>query len=270
MGLTWSPVTCTAWRAWMLETAWQACLLAALVIAVILDQHAVVVAACGLGIAYLAWTAMRRAPKMFLLHARAVKERTLRQRGTADDRDDRREGSRLILLCCAGSVVLAVVAVLAARHGRASTQFTAAGVFLATIAAISAAAGAARQVTLNRIGLQGVRRPWRGCRAARQYRSPAGLPVCGVPHVTSRTAARTGLWPLTRTTRPIQFVGSGTLVHRWLPPLNVQLLRPGAGSMRDREHLVPPFKAHELVQYLKDEMHGRRTRPAQAAGIPDR
>ena len=259
-------VTCTAWRAWMLETAWQACLLAALVIAVILDQHAVVVAACGLGIAYLAWTAMRRAPKMFLLHARAVKERTLRQRGTADDRDDRREGSRLILLCCAGSVVLAVVAVLAARHGRASTQFTAAGVLLATIAAISAAAGAARQVTLNRIGRQGVRRP-----AARAGRlgSIAAQQAC--PYVVYRTSqADSGQ------NRPLapdeddeahQFVGSGTLVHRWLPPLNVQLLRPGAGSMRDREYLVPPFKAHELVQYLKDEMHGAGLDPHRLQGF---
>lgn len=53
---------------------------------------------------------------------------------------------------------------------------------------------------------------------------------------------------------PSPFVGSGKLVHRWLPPMTVQLLRPDVANMLDmeqREHIVPPFEAHELVNRLR-------------------
>ena len=51
-----------------------------------------------------------------------------------------------------------------------------------------------------------------------------------------------------------RFAGGGKLVHRWLPPLGIQLLRPGEGSMHDREYTSPPFKTHELVEHLKEAM----------------
>ncbi|CAL9601111.1 hypothetical protein SUDANB121_05455 [Nocardiopsis dassonvillei] len=50
------------------------------------------------------------------------------------------------------------------------------------------------------------------------------------------------------------FIGAGTLIHQWNPPMNVQLLRPGSeGSpLHEREHRYPPFKPHELVDHLRE------------------
>ncbi|CAM5670206.1 hypothetical protein [Streptomyces viridochromogenes] len=51
------------------------------------------------------------------------------------------------------------------------------------------------------------------------------------------------------------FVGAGELVYQWNPPMSIQLLRPTESDeapLHEREHAVPPFKAHELVEYLRE------------------
>ncbi|MGI5340534.1 hypothetical protein ACQEVS_25635 [Streptomyces sp. CA-181903] len=50
------------------------------------------------------------------------------------------------------------------------------------------------------------------------------------------------------------FIGAGELVYQWNPPMNIQLLRPGDDKepLHEREHVVPPFQAHELVDHLRD------------------
>ncbi|WP_030568287.1 hypothetical protein [Streptomyces aureocirculatus] len=51
------------------------------------------------------------------------------------------------------------------------------------------------------------------------------------------------------------FIGAGELVYQWNPPMSIQLLRPddeGKAPLHEREHPVPPFQAHELVDYLRD------------------
>ncbi|GLZ11732.1 hypothetical protein Acsp04_19670 [Actinomadura sp. NBRC 104425] len=50
-----------------------------------------------------------------------------------------------------------------------------------------------------------------------------------------------------------QFVGAGKLVHRWIPPLTVQLLREKGDEnepLEMREWATPPFAAHDLVRRL--------------------
>jgi hypothetical protein len=225
-----------------------------LVIALVLDGRAVVVAACIIGIIYLAWIGLRVAPGMLQLQARAMKERFLRQRGIATDHDDRRERSRRLVLCGVGCVVLAAIAVVTAGHGPAPFgQVAAATVLLAVLAFISAFAGALRQVSLNRLCLGGPLRPaepagrltvidaQQMCQYVVYHRPPADIGGKREPVPD---------WY----TEPTPFVGSGTLVHRWLPPLNVQLLRPGEGSLSVREHQTLPFQVHELVRYLKETM----------------
>ncbi|MGH3878559.1 MAG: hypothetical protein ACRDSK_16130 [Actinophytocola sp.] len=59
---------------------------------------------------------------------------------------------------------------------------------------------------------------------------------------------------LTQSEVPSPFLGSGKLVNRWLPPIGVQLLRPGEGSLQQREYDKPPFKAHRLVETLRREL----------------
>ncbi|MFE1391131.1 hypothetical protein ACFW5M_33975 [Streptomyces albogriseolus] len=50
------------------------------------------------------------------------------------------------------------------------------------------------------------------------------------------------------------FIGAGELVYQWNPPMSIQLLRPDSDEapLHEREHSVPPFKAHELVEYLRE------------------
>jgi hypothetical protein len=54
------------------------------------------------------------------------------------------------------------------------------------------------------------------------------------------------------------FIGAGELVYQWNPPMSIQLLRPGDDDaslhepLHEREHPVPPFQAHELVEYLRE------------------
>jgi hypothetical protein len=260
-------VTHKAWRAWMLESALQACVLVALVIALVLDGRAVVIAACIIGIIYLAWIGLRVAPGMLQLQARAMKERFLRQRSIAADHDDRRERSRRLVLCGVGCVVLAAIAVVTAGHDPAPYgQVAAAAVLLAVLACISASAGAMRQVTLNRLCLGGPLRPsepagrltvidaQQMCQYVVYHRPPADNDGKQEPVPD---------WD----TEPTPFVGGGTLVHRWLPPLNVQLLRPGEGSLSVREHQTLPFQAHELVRHLKETMEAAGEGPGRLRGL---
>lgn len=51
------------------------------------------------------------------------------------------------------------------------------------------------------------------------------------------------------------FIGAGEIVYQWNPPMSVQLLRPvedDDAPLHEREHPVPPFQAHELVDHLRD------------------
>ncbi|MEU1480898.1 hypothetical protein ACFYZ8_26700 [Streptomyces sp. NPDC001668] len=50
------------------------------------------------------------------------------------------------------------------------------------------------------------------------------------------------------------FIGAGELVYQWNPPMSIQLLRADSDEapLHEREHAVPPFKAHELVEYLRE------------------
>ena len=259
-------VTQRAWHAWVLETIEQACLLIVLVIAIALDRHIVVVAACGIGIAYLAWIGLRGAPEMLQLHAEATRERVLKRRGKVADHDRRKERSRLFLLCCAGCAALAVVADVAAQHGHTPLrQFVLAAVLLAVLAAVSAATGAVRQRILNGIHA-GVR--FRPAQLRGRLRIIGAQQVCEYviyrkPPGHAGQQERAPDWYY----EPRPFVGSGTLVNRWLPPLNVQLLRPGEGSMSEREYQIPPFKAHELVRYLKDAMGPAGQDPSRLQGF---
>ncbi|MGW4816227.1 hypothetical protein ACWEPB_31885 [Kitasatospora cineracea] len=50
------------------------------------------------------------------------------------------------------------------------------------------------------------------------------------------------------------FIGAGEVIYEWNPPMSIQLLRPGVeddAPLHEREYPVPPFQAHELVDYLR-------------------
>jgi hypothetical protein len=260
-----------AWQAWIQEVAQLAALAAVLAVTFDVDFRAVILAACGLGIVYLTWVWLRAAPETIWLHTVAASERLLRRRGMVDH-GRRRERGRLVLLCLGGSAALAVIAAWAAGSTQQpSQQFTAAAYLLGALAVVAACAGIARQVALNRIRWRPVLRP--GSPAGRlgviQAQQESAYVVYRRPVSEKDPRERLDAGSFYEVT---PFVGSGILVHRWLPPLNVQLMRPGHGSLAAREYRQPPFKAHELVTFLKDAMSpaGEEPGPMQGFRIKDR
>jgi hypothetical protein len=248
------PVASQAWRSWWLETTGQTCLLALLVIAIAVDFSAVITAICASGIWYLGSLMLRHASETARLHVKSTSARWLRRSLRVGERERHRELSRLLGVSAGGCAALIVIGGVSATSGGSLAHGVfAAAVLMLLLGAAAAVIGAAHQTALNRTCSAGSLRPARlGRRLAvidqQQccdyvvYRRPS--PDDGGPgHVFPG-------WDR----EPTRFIGSGTLVHRWLPPLGVQLLRPGEGSIPEREYPSPPFASHELVEHLKNTM----------------
>ncbi|MFJ9729612.1 hypothetical protein ACIRP3_43535 [Streptomyces sp. NPDC101209] len=132
-------------------------------------------------------------------------------------------------------------------------QALAALLLTAALILVYLAVGAARQLTLNHILRTPVLRPSRLSgrqRAAdrQQYH------LCAV-YRRSRHAddEDDDLTRFTLFGDESPFIGAGELVYQWNPPMSIQLLRAESDEepLHEREHAVPPFKAHELVEYLR-------------------
>jgi hypothetical protein len=248
------PVVSQAWRSWWLESTGQAFILALLVMAIAVDIGAVITAVCATGIWYLGSLVLRHTLETARLHVKSTSARWLRRSLRVGERERHRELSRLLGVSAGGCAVLIVIGGVSATSGGSLAHGVfAAAVLMLLLGAAAAVIGAAHQTALNRTCSAGSLRPARlGRRLAMidqqqycdyvVYRRPS--PDDGGPgHVFPG-------WDR----EPTRFIGSGTLVHRWLPPLGVQLLRPGEGSIPDREYPSPPFKSHELVEHLKNTM----------------
>ncbi len=117
--------------------------------------------------------------------------------------------------------------------------------------------GATRQLILNRIRQAPFLRPARLSGRQRVADAQQGH-VCTVYRRTrhsrdeAETAEEHALSRLFGDDSP--FIGAGEVIYEWNPPMSIQLLRSGAednAPLHDREYLVPPFQAHELVDYLR-------------------
>ncbi|MFE9454577.1 hypothetical protein [Streptomyces sp. NPDC006739] len=133
-------------------------------------------------------------------------------------------------------------------------QAVAALLLAAALTLVYLAVGAARQLILNRILRTPVLRPSRLSgrqRAADRQQHH----MCAV-YRRSRHAddADDDLTRFTLFGDESPFIGAGELVYQWNPPMSIQLLRAESDEepLHEREHAVPPFKAHELVEYLRE------------------
>ncbi|MGW7514506.1 hypothetical protein ACWGJ2_02800 [Streptomyces sp. NPDC054796] len=117
--------------------------------------------------------------------------------------------------------------------------------------------GAARQLVLNHVLRAADLRPARLSR--RQQAADAQQHhVCAVyrrpRHSEDENEDEDDLTKFTLFGEESPFVGAGELVYQWNPPMSIQLLRPGDDEtpLHEREYLVPPFQAYDLVQYLRE------------------
>lgn len=249
------PVVRQAWRAWWLEVAGQVLTAAILSAVVTLDIAAVITAACAAGMWYLGRTALRNIPEVTRLGMQSASARLLRRPLRAPDRDRHRELSRLVALTGGGCAALFLVGGVAATSRRSLAGGVRAAVFLLVLLALaSAAAAAVRQTALIRTRSTAFPRPARLGRrlAVIDQQQSCDHVIYRKPSPDDEAAENlTGpSWDYELT----PFTGSGKLVHRWLPPVSVQMLRPGEGSMEDREYRVAPFAAHEVVNHIRDAM----------------
>ncbi|WP_432082785.1 hypothetical protein [Streptomyces sp. WAC 04229] len=116
------------------------------------------------------------------------------------------------------------------------------------------AVGAARQLILNRLLRASTLRPARlsGRQRAADRQQHHMCAVYRRPRHSDDEDDDLTMFTLFGDESP--FIGAGELVYQWNPPMSIQLLRPDTDEapLHEREHPVPPFQAHELVEYLRE------------------
>jgi hypothetical protein len=263
------PVVVRAWRAKRLEVAEQVSLLAILIAGLVLAPLGAITAACVIGLCWLAPQMLKTAPPVIKLAVTSWFHRQLHRHGPAADGQRLREQRRLLTLSTAGCVVLLVLPVLLAATRKIPLWdlVRPAALILLLMAVVAAVLGAAQQAQLNRLHTAASLRP------ATLTRRQAVIDEqqSHLYVVFQRQAPKDEtdeLAPLADPgDEPGIFVGSGLLLHRWLPPLVIELLRPGPGSKAERGYTEPPFDAHELVEHLRSEAEALRDAP-RPMGLP--
>jgi hypothetical protein len=261
------PVVRHAWRSYLLETAQQLVVAACLVGSVAMgDGVAVLVAMCVVAVCVMVPALVRIASEVARLQAMDVAERWLEPRDPDHGRlrlpgtlPKRKRILKALLAGCVGAVAVPVVAVgpAGASTGDVARSVLAIGAVLVVGAAV---VGALRQLQLNALYHTDSLRPTSLTRRETVIDEQQSHPCV----IYRRPDARKDTDPLDIPSwedEPSPFIGGGELVHRWLPPLTVQLLRPGPGDMAQREYTTAPFDAHALVEHLRTALRQLLTDP---------
>ncbi|BBJ37484.1 hypothetical protein SSPO_100830 [Streptomyces antimycoticus] len=133
-------------------------------------------------------------------------------------------------------------------------QALAALLLAAALTLVYLAVGATRQLILNRILRAPVLRPSR-LSGRQQAADRQQHHMCAVYRRTRHSDDEDDdLTMFTLFGDESPFIGAGELVYQWNPPIGIQMLRADSDDepLHEREHAVPPFKAHELVEYLRE------------------
>ncbi|WP_131741182.1 hypothetical protein [Actinomadura roseirufa] len=254
-------VTAHAWRAWRLDAVKHACVLTVLAVTAAGSPAAVVAAICGAVLPWLVCRTAVLAPQVLTLKAKLKVVQFLRKHATIGELEDSnrlQERLQLLKLATSGCVVASAVPVVAAgADGTPLSQALArAGIAMALMVIAIALVSCARYraITTTRTGHS--LRPRRLDRRLRaiELQQNDHVVVYRRPEPRKGDGRRTDA----EDDGPGFFVGSGRLVHRWLPPLAIQLVRPKStlpaadepDALTRREYRKPPFDAHELVRHL--------------------
>lgn len=261
------PVMRHAWRAATLTAVLHVTLLGSVLAPAVAGAlPASVLVACGLALLWLLRLALLlhrgdREPRTDRKPERRGRERQHRHRRRLQRILPRRKSEKSQALQRVGGITLGLTATgltiaLTHPHHAVTALRIGAGITLMCLAV-----GAARQLQLNRILRASTLRPTRLSRRQRVadvqqrdvhtvYRRPR--------HSQDEEAGDDDLTVFTLFGRESPFIGAGEIVYQWNPPMSVQLLRPGDDDdapLHEREHPVPPFQAHELVEHLREAVH---------------
>ena len=250
------PVVRHAWRSWLLETGQLLAILCTLIVGLLAGGLLATVIVVS---AVVFWSLLRgiirEIPAVFQEIARTIAKRVGRPRKTERGRSDESNPQNTKRHLKAMSFCLLVV--IAAPFSTALFLDSPIGAALMPAAVISCvilvcalATGTVRQALLNALAKATTTRPHKLTRRESTIDEQQDHPCVIYRRPPHRDGDIDPLELLTRPDTPSPFVGSGKLVNRWLPPLTIQLLRPGDGSLDEREYTSPPFAAHQLVEAL--------------------
>ncbi|WP_433431980.1 hypothetical protein [Nonomuraea sp. CA-141351] len=263
------PVVAHAWRAWHLETLKWVLVLAILLGGIAWAPAATATATALFGLRRSAAVAVRSARVALPLKAKERADRFLRRVRWSSESNDLAEHLRSLKLACIGSGALVVaIPVISGVAGIPLSQLLQQTAIIGMLTVLVACGfGAAQRVALHQTAKGRLPSPdSHRCRAIDEQQHHTFVIYRRVPKEEPEPEDFRDILALDDSHKP--FVGAGRLTHRWNPPLNIHLLRMGKGSMADREFDPLPFKAHELVAYLKDEMQ-RLDGLDDATSLPD-
>jgi len=250
------PVVRHAWRSWLLDTGQLLAMLGILVASLAIGGLlATVIVWCVVVLYPLLRGIARVSPEVLRLQIKGVSKHwgfqanTRRRRVLDPDLQSRKRLLKAMLVGC----LIAAVAPLVVSY-LLDVPLTSAArpaiVISSVLVACAIVAGVMRQLVLNALAHAGAVRPPTLTRREKIIDEQQDHP-CVIYHRPPHKEDADPLDLLARTDAPSPFLGSGKLVNRWLPPLTVQLLQPGDGSLAQREYTTPPFTAHKLVETLR-------------------
>lgn len=257
------PVMRHAWRAATLTAVLRVTLLGSVIAPASAGAlPASVLVACGLAILWLLRLALLihrgdREPRTGRKPGRSKKERQYRHRRLLQWILPRRRTEKSQALRRLGGIALGLVTTglaigLVHPHHATTALRLGAGIVLMCLAI-----GAMRQLQLNRILRAPSLRPGRLSprqRVADVQQRDAHTVYRRPRHSQDEGAVDDELTVFTLFGEESPFIGAGEIVYQWNPPMSVQLLRPvedDDAPLHEREHPVPPFQAHELVDHLR-------------------
>ncbi|MEO3875920.1 hypothetical protein ABGB18_44700 [Nonomuraea sp. B12E4] len=263
------PVVAHAWRAWLLEALKWILLLSVLLGGIAWAPAATAAEAALFGLCWSVAIAVRSALVALPLKAKERADRFLRRVRWNSESTNLAEHLRSLKLACGGSGALAVaVFVISAMAGMPLSQLLRQATIMGMMTLLVACGcGAAQRGALHRTAKSRLPSPnSHRYQAINEQQHHTFVVYRRPPKKQPEPKDFRDILALDDSHKP--FVGAGRLIHRWNPPLNIHLLQIGEGSMADREFDPLPFKAHELVAYLKKEMR-RLDGQDDATSLPD-
>ncbi|MFF7157951.1 hypothetical protein [Streptomyces sp. NPDC008139] len=259
------PVMRHAWRAAALAALLRAVLVGAVVVPALVGfLSCTVLVACGLALLWMLRVAMvlRKADRDREAKRKSKRrdlEREISNRHFFGLLFPRRKTQKALTFRRLRVVALSVTSVGAAVAISDPGQALMALVVATGMSVMCLGVGATRQLMLNRIHRAPNLRPAHlsGRQRVADLQQRQACAVYRRPRHSEDDGEEEDLTVFTLFGDKSPFIGAGELVYQWNPPMSIQLLRPSEkkdATLHELEHSVPPFRAHELVDYLRDSV----------------
>lgn len=252
------PVVRHAWRAWILEHVQHVAVVVVLSIGFLANPPAAIGVVCVLGVILVIRLAARQVVHLARRQAKTATDVFLHRATWRSDTDALRQGRRVVWL--GGWSVLGLLTVpfllagMLGVHQEAMVRTTV--LLVGLLAGVVAVRAALTQWCMNAMHhadqLDEAPTTARLADIAAQQYHPVVVYRRPEPPVPDQEDE----FGLTRLRLRGDeededfFVGAGLLVHRWMPPLAIQL----RAESSEEEFTTPPFRASALVAYLRDAM----------------